>query len=254
MKIGLRGGHSPNCIGSVGLVNEYEQMQIFYKYVRDILVEHGHIVIDCNSDAPSQNTELREGAIKANNNNVDLFISLHMNASLNHNGYGTECHVASLSSKSVPYAKRICSNFELLGFFNRGIRISSFYEMRNVAAPNIIFELCFCDNKKDINIYNKYSWEELASSFCNAIDSSIPIIKFGNKKKYIVTNYLPKAYEGYDGVDISHIIEKYFSDIKVYLKYNPKGIWIETRYLSDSECRELKNKLGNLYYSTEYEK
>ena len=33
MIIGLRGGHSANCVGAVGIVNEYEQMQEFYKHI-----------------------------------------------------------------------------------------------------------------------------------------------------------------------------------------------------------------------------
>lgn len=69
----------------------------------------------------------------------------------------TECIVYSESSKSYPYAKRICENFASLGFKNRGVKINSLYEMKNIKAPNMILEICFCDSKTDIDIYNKYS-------------------------------------------------------------------------------------------------
>ncbi len=230
MKIGLRGGHSNKVQGAVGIVNEYEQMQKFYNHVSKLLTEYGHTVVDCNSNASTQANELSEGVRKANDANVDLFISLHMN-SYDGNAYGTECYITSTSSASYKYAKKICENFESLGFKNRGVKVKSYYEMKNIKAPNIIFEICFCDSKKDIDIYNKYSWEQLSHMLCNAIDNNIPS-KPEEKKAYIVTKYLPQAYAGYDGVDIRLILEKYFEGVKCYVRGDEKGIWIETEYLS----------------------
>lgn len=246
MKIGLRGGHSKNCTGAVGLVHEYGQMQQFYNHVSKLLTEYGHTVVDCNSNASTQANELAEGAKKANDANVDLFISLHMN-SYDGNAYGTECYIASTSSGSYKYAKKICENFESLGFKNRGVKVKSYYEMKNIKAPNIIFEVCFCDSKKDIDIYNKYSWEQLSHMLCNAIDSSIPS-KPEEKKAYIVTKYLPQAYAGYDGVDIRTILDKYFDGIKCYVRGDEQGIWIETEYLDMSEYNKLKSQIGLGFY------
>ena len=53
MRIGLRSGHSKNCLGAIGLRNEWESMKSLYPYVEKILEDYGHIVIDCNSDASS---------------------------------------------------------------------------------------------------------------------------------------------------------------------------------------------------------
>ena len=184
---------------------------------------------------------------KANNANVDLFISLHMNA-YDGNANGTECIVYSENSKSYPYAKRICENFASLGFKNRGVKINQLYEMKNIKAPNIIFEICFYDSKTDIYIYNKYSWEQLSHKLCNAIDSNIQD-KPEEKKAYIVTKYLPHAYEGYDGVDIRAILDKYFDGVKCYVRGDENGIWIETEYLTVEKISILKNKLGVWFYS-----
>lgn len=174
MKIGLRAGHSDNCTGAIGIANEHEQMKLYYLAVKSVLEKYGHGVIDCNSNGSTPNAELSEGANKANNNNVDLFVSLHMNAS-NGQGHGTEALVSSKRSKAYSYANNLCVNFSALGFKNRGVKTStSLYEMKYVNAPNIIFEICFCDNETDIDIYNKYSWEKLAYTFANAIDSNIP--------------------------------------------------------------------------------
>lgn len=247
MKIGLRGGHSSKVQGAVGIVNEYGQMQQFYIHVSKLLIDNGHEVINCNSNAATQGMELAEGVHKANSANVDLFISLHMN-SYDGKAHGTECHISSTTSRSFDYAKRICSNFEALGFNNRGVKVNSYYEMKNVKAPNIIFEICFLDSKTDIDIYNKYSWEELAHALANAIDNNISFCKGVQKMGYIVTNYLPAAYSGYKGIDIKKILES-FEGVKAYILGNDKGVWIETEYITMDKCNELKNAIGSLFYS-----
>ncbi|WP_160684306.1 N-acetylmuramoyl-L-alanine amidase [Clostridium sp. C2-6-12] len=244
MIIGLRGGHSANCIGAVGIVNEYEQMQEFFKHISNVLTSYGHTVIDCNSNGSSANAELSEGAARANNANVDLFISLHMNA-FDGNGNGTEALVSSENSKALPYAKKLCENFSQLGFKNRGVKFEKLYEMNHVDAPNIIFEICFCDSQKDNEIYNKQSWEQLAYIFCNVIDSKIPFKPVD--KGYVVTNYLPPDSASYDGVNINRVLE-YFKGITCYVRGNTKGVWIETQYLSLDKCEELKKTLSSWFY------
>lgn len=256
MKIGLRAGHSDNCTGAIGIVDEHEQMKKYYVAVKAVFEQYGHTVIDCNSNANTPGGELSEGANKANSNNVDLFISLHMNAS-DGQGHGTEALISSTSSKAYGYANNLCSNFSNLGFTNRGVKTSSgLYEMRNVAAPNIIFEICFCDNQTDIDIYNQYSWDKLAHAFCNAIDSSIPKDVASNttaEKGYVVTAYLPNGSNGdgsFQGVDLNYVLS-YFQGIKCYARSNEKGIWIETQWLDMSKCNELKSTLGSWFYSIE---
>lgn len=247
MKIGLRGGHSSKAKGAVGIVDEYNQMQSFYKHVEKLLTDYGHTVVNCNSDGATQGAELSEGARKANNAGVELFISLHMN-SFNGEAHGTECLVSSASSGSYTYAKKICENFSTLGFKNRGVKVSTLYEMKHIKAPNIIFEVCFCDSPTDIAIYNKYSWTQLAHTLCNAIDRNIPLDPPSTQQLgYVVTDYLPGSYKGYDGVDIKYILE-YFDGVKCYVRGNNKGVWIETEYLPLSKCQELKCKLGSWFY------
>ncbi len=177
MKVGLRGGHSPNCLGAIGLRNEWACMNTLYKCVADILEEHGHIVIDCNSTANSENEELSEGVRKANNANVDIFVSLHMN-SFNGQAHGTEAWVhANAGSFVTSIATRMCDNFANLGFYNRGVKHRNLYEMTHVNAPNIIFETCFCDSEKDISIWSPTPYEVMARAIANAIDPNIPLEK-----------------------------------------------------------------------------
>ncbi|WP_243156286.1 N-acetylmuramoyl-L-alanine amidase [Clostridium sp. C2-6-12] len=208
MKIGLRAGHSDNCTGAIRIVDEHEQMKKYYAAVKAVFETYGHTVIDCNSNANTQNGELSEGTNAANSNNVDFFASLHMNC-YNGQAHGTEVLVSSETSGAYPVAQRLVQNFSELGFFNRGVKFQKLFEMNHISAPNIISEICFCDSQEDIDIYNMYSWEQLAYAFCNAIDPNIPKSPVINDtstqhdKGYIVTSYLPHS-DGYDGVDISY--------------------------------------------------
>lgn len=245
MKIGLRAGHSPNCLGAMGLVNEHEQMKSYYAAIKTVLEKYGHVVVDCNSNGGSAGTELGEGAAKANATNIDLFVSLHMNAS-NSLGHGTEALVSNPNSGAYTYAQNLCTNFGAIGFSNRGVKFEQLYEMRNIKAANIIFEICFCDNNQDITIFNKYSWEELAYRFCNAIDKNIPLTSTV-EKGYVVTNYLPQSSPDYAGVNINRALEP-FKEVTCYVRGNSKGIWIETQYLPLSKCQELKSTLGKWFY------
>ncbi|WP_459482138.1 N-acetylmuramoyl-L-alanine amidase [Clostridium saccharoperbutylacetonicum] len=257
MKIGLRAGHSDNCEGAVGIVNEHEQMKKYYAAVKSVLEQYGHTVIDCNSNANTENGELSEGANISNSNNVDLFASLHMNC-YDGSAHGCEVLVTSASSGAYPYAQRLVSNYAELGFANRGIKFQSLYEMNHISAPNLISEICFCDSQQDMNIYNQYSWEKLAHVFCNAIDSNIPKDVDSNvtdteETGYIVTAYLPNGYQGnneFNGVDADYVLQ-YFNGIKCYFRGNDKGVWIETQRFPISKCNELKLTLGSWFYSIE---
>lgn len=46
MKIGLRAGHSDNCTGAIGIVDEHEQMKSYYSAIKVVLEEYGHTVMN----------------------------------------------------------------------------------------------------------------------------------------------------------------------------------------------------------------
>ncbi len=172
--LGLRGGHSPYCVGAIGHLHEQQEMLNYYHAIKEVWEAYGHTIVDCNSTANSQNGELSEGARKANNASIDLFVSLHMN-SYNGNAYGTEAWTYGEGARANPYAKNLVNNFKELGFINRGVKYNKdYYEMQNINAPNIILETLFCDNAEDVDKYHNIRWKQLAHAFCNALDSNIP--------------------------------------------------------------------------------
>ena len=187
-KIGLRAGHSPNCKGAIALRDEYNCMYTLYLETKKILEEYGYEIVDCNSTGNTEFKELNEGVRKANNADVDLFISFHMNK-YNTKAHGVEALTHSEKSRANPIAQRLCDNFSgYLGLTNRGVKYKpTYYEMCNVNAPNIIFETMFCDNDYDINkVWSPTPYEVMARLIANAIDLNIPVNK---NKKYQVRYY-----------------------------------------------------------------
>jgi N-acetylmuramoyl-L-alanine amidase len=140
----------------------------------------------------------------------------------------------------------------------------------NTNTLGIAFEGNY-DSRTEMPIEQYKTWCELKSYLCNKYGNmpvyghrekgssdcpgkNFPLVKIKNatvnSKGYIVTSYLPRAYAGYDGVDISYVLS-YFKGVKCYVRGNAKGIWIETEYLPIEKCNELKSILGSWFYSIE---
>lgn len=176
MKIGLRGGHSPNCKGAIGIIDEQYEVRKIYNELKPLLESAGHEVIDCNSNASTAAAELLEGTNKANANNCNLFISIHMNAA-NGLAHGTECLLYDSSNTIMSnIANNICNNFQNAGFTNRGIKYSTaMHDLNSTNMPSTIIETLFCDNSVDVELYNKLGEKGIARLIGNAIDSAIPV-------------------------------------------------------------------------------
>ena len=216
MKIGLRVGHSPNCRGGKGVVDEWEEMNKLYPFIYDLLKLNGIEVVNCSNSESNVNSELAKGCYIANSNNVDLFISLHMNC-FNGNANGTECWTYSEKSRANDIAKRINSELVKRGFSNRGIKYNSkYYEMRYVNAPNIILETCFCDSKKDVSILKNLGQAKMAYSIVKGILGKDPIPNnvFGKGNNNVIANDLIQRIlgvynDGVFGVKTDSAVKKY---------------------------------------------
>ena len=100
---------------------------------------------------------------KANKENCDYFISLHMNSSTNKSAKGVEVWVYDEKSKLYTLSKNICSNLsKTINTPNRGVKISkSFSVLRKTKMPALLIEIDFISNtsveaslKSDIYIKN----------------------------------------------------------------------------------------------------
>lgn len=156
MKIGIDMGHTvkgPNT-GAVSLINESIETRVVGNKVIELLKKQGHTVVNCTIDTASSNSDSLSKRVKiANAQKLDLFVSIHFNAS-NGSGNGTEI----FTNKAVKheYAVRVNNKLAALGFTNRGIKDgSNLYVVKSTSSTAMLIEVCFVDNSKDVGLYTK---------------------------------------------------------------------------------------------------
>ncbi|ENK0839203.1 N-acetylmuramoyl-L-alanine amidase [Clostridium botulinum] len=163
MKIGIDCGHTLNGAdyGAVGIKAESNLTREVGTKVISKLQALGHTVIKCYKDTCSSlNDSLSYRVNTANNNNVDLYVSIHFNC-YNGSAYGTE--VFTYGGKELQQARAVLNNICSLGYTNRGLKDgSSLYVLKHTKAKAMLIECCFCDNAGDMNRYN-------AENMANAI-------------------------------------------------------------------------------------
>lgn len=134
---------------------------------------------DCTDDsARTQNGNLSNIVKKCNKNTVDLNMSIHLNgckkAKKDGKVKGVEAWVSSMSSKAVPYAKRVCAEMAKLGFTNRGVKgckenNRSLAVIRRTNDPAMLIEVCFADDKDDILLYKKLGYKTVAKAIAEGL-------------------------------------------------------------------------------------
>jgi N-acetylmuramoyl-L-alanine amidase len=171
-KISINAGHTlsgPGAGAEYKGLTEAELTRLVARLVTDKLTKKGHTVHDSTVDrAASQNAYLDEVVNRVNRAGVDLFISIHCNASLTHTGHGVECF--TWKREQVPEAVRICSNISALGFRNRGIKDGSALRVvKNTHPTAILVELFFMDNTADRQRFMEHGADKLAEAIVKAI-------------------------------------------------------------------------------------
>lgn len=170
MIINISAGHNPDgkiACGAVGLIKESTEARKVKDYLITLLKKGGHTAYDCTiEDGINQANVLTRIITRCNAHKADLDISIHFNAGRadlkgdNKIG-GTEVLVYSNSSKTIPTATKVCKRISELGYTNRGVKVEpSLYFLRKSAAPAMLIECCFVDDKDDVKLYNYKSMAE----------------------------------------------------------------------------------------------
>ena len=165
MRFCINAGHTKfsNGTGAVGYLNESKETRKIAYELMKLLVETNHEIIPAVFD--KNNNNLKAAVETANNNNADLFVSIHLNA-----GGGTGCEVYTWKGQKITQAVKICENLNKLGFKNRGVKDgSNYYVIKNTKMKALLIEVCFVDNKLDADLYNKVGVNQIAKAIYEAI-------------------------------------------------------------------------------------
>lgn len=176
MKIAVDMGHCLNGAdsGATGLGRREQDLtrEIGNKVI-PLLQKAGHEVINVTVDsANSVNESLSARVNKSNSNNVDLYISIHLNA-FNGQAYGTEVYTYNAIKRDR--AVRVLNNIVGLGYTNRGIKDgSNLYVIKNTNMESMLVECCFIDNTGDMGRFNS---DNMARAIAEGIHGSSIIVE-----------------------------------------------------------------------------
>lgn len=179
MKITVNAGHNPDgmtACGAVGLLKESTESRKIKDSVIEKLRILGHTTYDSTiSNGTSQMDILKKIVNICNSLNADLNISIHLNSGRNdYSGdgiaAGTEVWIYPGNEKSLEYAENVVNCLAELGFKNRGVKFSkSLYFLNKTNSTSILIEVCFVDDKDDVNLYNKCGIEEISNAIVKGI-------------------------------------------------------------------------------------
>lgn len=165
MRIVINAGHTKFSTGTGA--NKYlnestETRKIAYELLK-LLADSKHEVIPAIFDRSANN--LKEAVTLANNEQADLFISIHLNA-----GGGSGCEAYTWKGQQVAQAVKACSYLKKLGFKNRGVKDgSNLYVIKNTKCTAILIEVCFVDNKADAELFKQIGYSNIAKAIYSAV-------------------------------------------------------------------------------------
>jgi len=170
-KICLDAGHGGSDPGAT--YNTFYEKDVTLKVVNLMkakLEPYVDIVLTRSKDST---VSLEERVTIANKNNVDYFVSIHCNSSVNTAAKGWECYVVAKGGKAEKLANKI-RNITILTNNNlkdRGVKTANFYVLKNTVAPAVLIENAFISNYDDRTnvLKSDNALEKLASCYTKAI-------------------------------------------------------------------------------------
>ena len=150
------GGSDPGAIGASDLKEKQITLEISMR-VKELLEKEGAKVYmtrttdkDVYSANASDRAELQARVNVAEKNNSDLFISLHINSSVNKNVGGFSSYYYPKTDYDLKIAQAIQNKFaKNFGVDNLGVRQANFYVVKRCSMPATLLEMCFISNPKE---------------------------------------------------------------------------------------------------------
>ena len=106
--------------------------------------------VDVYGPNASDRDELQARVDVGERNNADVFLSLHINSSVNKDIGGFSTYYYPKTNNDLRLAqnvqKKLADNF---GVDDLGVRQANFYVVKHISMPAILVEMCFISNPKE---------------------------------------------------------------------------------------------------------
>jgi len=239
MKINVHAGHGKDggVCGAIGLIKESTEARKVKDLVIKYLKSANHTVYDCTVDNGKNADDILDKIVKkCNEHDVDLDVSIHFNAGSkdkDNKTTGTEVLIYSNTSKAKDEATRVCAKLEKIGFRNRGVKVNSKLRVLNsTKASAMLIEVCFVDDKQDVELYKK-NIDAISKAIAEAIINKSITTSFKAYKVKVTADALnvrSGASTKYGKVDLLYKNEVVtISKVKSGWGYTGKG-WINLKY------------------------
>jgi len=140
--------------------------------VQNLLTAQGQRVVMTRSNDIAVSLTARSAI--ANQNNANIFVSIHRNASTNTAANGVENYVfTSAPTRSLVYAHNVLNEVVDAGVQNnRGVIRANFAVLRNTNAPAMLLEMGFITNTRDNQLFDQ-NFNAYAAAIARGIMQSL---------------------------------------------------------------------------------
>lgn len=174
MKICVDPGHGGTDPGAVGQnpfpLNEKNITLAISLLLQNELEENGHTVIMTRE--VDKDVSLNSRSNVANNNNVDIFVSIHCNSFDNSNAEGIETWIFPGSDQGFILANKVQESLieTFSDHINRGVKEGNFHVLRETSMPAILVECEFISNPNQlVFLADKSNQEKIAKAIASGI-------------------------------------------------------------------------------------
>jgi N-acetylmuramoyl-L-alanine amidase len=149
MRICISSGHSTECQGASGILNEVTEATRVTNQLAIDLRDRGHEVMTYHDTVSTSQSENLNRIVDWHNSQArDLDISVHLNAYVE-TAKPMGCEVLYYSQQAL--AAKLSEAIASCGFIDRGAKKrTDLFFLNNTAMPAVLLEICFHENFEDI--------------------------------------------------------------------------------------------------------
>ena len=170
-QINISSGHSINCQGASGYINEVTEARRVVDRVYEMCKAVGIEVYKYHDTASSSSQNLANIVNFHNRFKDGIDVSIHFNAyQAANNPMGVEVCYYSQSSLASSVSSAIA---QAGGLKNRGAKErKGLYFLKHTSKPSILIEVCFCDSKADVDLYHK-NFDAICAAIVKALTGAV---------------------------------------------------------------------------------